>query len=84
MAGDIENGIIALIAAASDMDADRITSATELQQLEIDSLALTEVIMEIEDLHDIEIDLNAAEAWQSLKTVGDIVASVNRLVEARS
>jgi nodulation protein F len=55
-----------------------------LAELEIDSLVLTEIVMDIEDQHDIEIDLNTAEAWESLKTVGDIVDTVKQLVAAKN
>jgi nodulation protein F len=62
-----------LIASSGEIEAGEITRETELAELEIDSLVLTEIVMDIEDQHDIEIDLNTAEAWESLKTVGDIV-----------
>lgn len=84
MADSIEASTIALIASASEMEASEITRETELAELEVDSLALTEIVMDIEDQHNIEIDLNTAEAWQSLKTVGDIVALVEKLIAART
>ena len=40
--------------------------------------------MDIEDQHNIEIDLNTAEAWESLKTVGDMVDMVKKLVAAQN
>jgi len=84
MSTDIETSIIALIASAGEIEAGKITRETELAELEIDSLVLTEIVMDIEDLHDIEIDLNTAEAWESLKTVGDIVDMVKKLVAAKT
>lgn len=84
MSTDIEASIIALIASAGETDAGEITRDTELSELEIDSLVLTEVVMDIEDKYDIEIDLNTAEAWESLKTVGDIVDMVKTLVAAKT
>lgn len=83
MPNDIETSTIALIAKAGEIEAGEITRDTELAELEIDSLALTEIVMEIEDQHDIEIDLNTAEAWESLKTVGDMVDMVKKLVAAQ-
>ena len=80
MSKDIESSIIALIASSGEIEAGEITRDTELAELEIDSLVLTEIVMDIEDQHDIEIDLNTAEAWESLKTVGDIVDMVKKLV----
>lgn len=80
MSKDIEASIIALIASSGEIEVGEITRDTELAELEIDSLVLTEIVMDIEDQHDIEIDLNTAEAWESLKTVGDIVDMVKKLV----
>ena len=80
MSKDIEASIIALIASSGEIEAGEITRDTELAELEIDSLVLTEIVMDIEDQHDIEIDLNTAEAWESLKTIGDIVDMVKKLV----
>jgi nodulation protein F len=84
MSKEIEASIIALIASSGEIEAGEITRETELAELEIDSLVLTEIVMDIEDQHDIEIDLNTAEAWESLKTVGDIVDMVKQLVAAKN
>ncbi|WP_339759554.1 phosphopantetheine-binding protein [uncultured Hoeflea sp.] len=84
MAKDIEASIIGMIASAGEIEASEISRETELAELEIDSLVLTEIVMDIEDEHDIEIDLNTAEAWESLKTVGDIVDVVKNLVAAKT
>lgn len=84
MADDIEASTIALISAHADMEPGTIEDTTELAELDIDSLVLTEIVMEIEDEYDIEIDLNAAEARDSLKTVGDVIAMVKKLVAART
>ena len=83
MPNDIETSTIALIAKAGEIEPGNITRETELSELEIDSLALTEIVMEIEDQNDIEIDLNTSEAWESLKTVGDMVDMVKKLVAAQ-
>jgi nodulation protein F len=84
MSNDVEASIIAIIAPAAETEAGEITRETELAELEIDSLVLTEVVMDIEDKYDIEIDMNTAEAWESLKTVGDIADVVKALVAAKT
>lgn len=84
MSKDVEASIIAIIAPAAETEAGEITRETELAELEIDSLVLTEVVMDIEDKYDIEIDMNTAEAWESLKTVGDIADVVKALVAAKT
>ncbi len=84
MSSDVEASIIAIIAPAAETEAGEITRETELAELEIDLLVLTEVVMDIEDKYDIEIDMNTAEAWESLKTVGDIADVVKALVAAKT
>lgn len=80
MSDTVEASITALIAEAAESDPAKISRDTELSELEIDSLALTEIVMEVEDQHDIEIDLNTAEAWETLKTVGDLVDMVKKII----
>ena len=81
---DIAVRTIEVIASRSGMEAGEITRDTEFDEVGISSLDLTEIVMDLEDLFDIQIDLNAAEAWESLKNVGDIVDAMEKLVSARS
>lgn len=83
MSDTVEASTIALIATAGEVEPGEISRETELSELEIDSLALTEIVMEIEDEHDIEIDLNTAEAWETLKTVGDLIDMVKKIIAAQ-
>lgn len=83
MSDSVETSTIALIATAGETEPGEISRETELSELEIDSLALTEIVMEIEDEHDIEIDLNTAEAWETLKTVGDLIDMVKKIIAAQ-
>ncbi len=84
MPNDIAARTIGMIASRSGMEAGEITRNTELAEVGISSLELTEIVMDLEDLFDIQVDLNATEAWDSLKNVGDIVDAINKLVSARS
>lgn len=83
-ANDIAARTIDLIASRSGMEAVKITRDTELDEFGISSLELTEIVMDLEDLFDIDIDLNAAEAWETLNNVGNIVDVIDKLVSARS
>lgn len=83
MSDTVEASTIALIAKAGETEPGAISRETELSELEIDSLVLTEIVMEIEDEHDIEIDLNTAEAWETLKTVGDLIDMVKKIIAAQ-
>lgn len=50
-----------------------ITEATTLESLGISSLELVEILMTLEEEHDIHIDVDANEAKESLHTVGDLL-----------
>lgn len=75
---------VRIIAEKADRDASTITAETALETLEIQSLELAEVIFDLEDAFDIEIELNAADAWEKLKTVGDVCDSVRTLTTGGS
>lgn len=62
------------------MDKAEVNRDTQLDEIGISSLELTEVVMDLEEMFGIEVDLNAAEAWDSLKTVGDVIDTISDLV----
>ena len=72
--------MIDIIARAAKMDKAEVTKDTQLDEIGISSLELTEVVMDLEEMFGIEVDLNAAEAWDSLKTVGDVIRTISDLV----
>jgi nodulation protein F len=57
---------------------------TELDDLGIHSLELTEIVFDLEEAYDIEIDMNTVEAWNKLKNVGDIVEATRALIAAKA
>lgn len=67
--------IAALIAEKIDVDVAEIKEDTNLEDLGIDSLDVTEIAMDIESEFDIEFEADA-----SMKTVADIVAAVEKKV----
>lgn len=84
MAEDIAAQTIALIAGQIETDPDKISRETDLDELGIDSMKLTEIVMDLEDHFDIEIDLNAAESWEAYKNVGNIIDAIAELHAAKS
>lgn len=80
MTDDLTQDIIAKIKAHADPSVGEITTETELGELGIHSLELTEIIFDIEEAHGIEIEMNTADAWSKLKTVGDMVGAVRELI----
>ncbi len=72
--------IIGKIKPHADPEIGEITTETELGDLGIHSLELTEIIFDLEEAYGIEIEMNTAEAWNKLSNVGDIVEAVRALV----
>jgi len=69
-----------IIAEKAEIDPAGVLRETALNDLDIQSLELAEVIFDLEDEFDIEIEMNAASAWEKLKTVGDVAAAIEGLV----
>jgi acyl carrier protein len=58
-----------------------ITAATRMDELDIDSLTVMEIVMEVED----ELGVEVAEAdVEKLVTVGDFIEMVKRYAESKS
>lgn len=81
---DCTEEILDLIAAHSELGRGAVSRTTGLDELGIHSLELTEIIMDIEEKHDIEIDLNTVDAWERMKTVGDIIDAVQTLIAEKA
>lgn len=82
MADEIFEKAVQIIAEKAETDATDITLDTRLETLEIQSLELAEIVFDLEDEFDIEIEMDAANAWDKLKTVGDVCNAVRELKAA--
>jgi acyl carrier protein len=63
-----------------DLSADLVKPETTLEALAIDSLALIEVMFEVEEEFKITVPMAPAPTQEQLKTVGDLVAYIDTLV----
>ena len=72
----ISDQIITLIARSKSLDPATITPATSFDELQIDSLDKINLSFEVEELFHIEIP---DASLNSLRTVGDVIAGVERL-----
>ncbi len=84
MADDIAERIVSKIKPHASPDAGEVTLDTELAELGIHSLELTEIIFDIEDEFGIEVNINTSDAWDTLKSVRDIVEAVRTLVDKQA
>ena len=76
--------IIDKVKAHAAPDVGEISAATELTELGIHSLELTEIVFELEDEFGIEIEMSTSDAWANLSNVGDIVTAVRELIEKKA
>ena len=73
------DAIRAIIVRDFDLPPERLQRDTLLEQIELDSLAITELVFSIED----EFKITAENTIPPFKTLGDITDYVARLVEER-
>jgi acyl carrier protein len=62
-----------VIAKQAHLDPSVITPESVLSELGVTSLDLVEIIMTIEDEYDVTIPVDAVEAWNSYKTVANLI-----------
>ncbi len=62
-----------VIANQVHLDPSAITPESVLSELGVTSLDLVEIIMTIEDEYDVTIPVDAVEAWNSYKTVANLI-----------
>ena len=74
MAETIEAVVTKAIGRQANLDPGAVRMDATLDELGITSLDLVEIIMTIEDEYDVTVPLDANQASQTIKTVGDIVA----------
>jgi acyl carrier protein len=75
-AATIEKTIIGLIAVQKTLDPNIITSSSTFEELQMDSLDKINLSFEVEERFEISIP---DDALDSLRTVGDVVAGVQRI-----
>ena len=78
---DIAERCIAIIAKSKSIPPESISLASSFDSLAIDSLDKINISFEVEEAFDIEIP---DDALGSLKTVGDVVSGVQKLLAAKS
>lgn len=79
---DIFRGVAEIIAAHCSVDAATLTPATRLEDLDVQSLDLVEIVFEIEERFGIEVPSNAdAGSRLEFATIGEIVAGVKGILD---
>ena len=69
----IEEVLRGIVAKQAHLDPSVITPESVLSELGVTSLDLVEIILTIEDKYDVIIPVDAVEAWNSYKTVANLI-----------
>ncbi len=80
----IDDVIEIICEVRTELSASELSKDTQFDTLGLSSLELTEVILELEERHEVEIDISTVDAAESLKTVGDIVTTLEELLKPKS
>ena len=80
----IDDVIEIICEVRSELNASELSKDTQFDTLGLSSLELTEVILELEERHEVEIDISTVDAADSLKTVGDIVTTLEELLKSKN
>jgi len=75
----IEGALTRIIAKQAHLDPSLVVPTATLSDLGVTSLDLVEIIMTIEDEYDVTIPVDAVEASNSYRTVGDLIGLGNSL-----
>ena len=62
------------------LDPERLDGQARLEDLDIDSLAIVEVLFDVESQFNVTIPSESAGRHASLKTIGDLVDYIDRLI----
>jgi len=73
-----------LLASELGIDPARLVPAATLEELEIDSLQMIELVFAVEDAFGVTIGAEPAQLMARVKTLGDFAAYVDELLAART
>jgi len=81
---NVETDIFEIIAEKAAVARDKITGSASLQELEIESLDVVEIIFAIEEKFDIHVPFNANDQELEFTTIDDVVKAVENLISKSS
>lgn len=80
----VEEDIYDIVADKADVDRVKLVRDARLDDLEIESLDIVEIIFAIEEKFDIQIPYNANDAEMEFETVGQVVDAVQKVIEEQT
>ena len=80
---NVEAEIMDIIAEKTSVDRAALTRDARMEDLEIESLDIVEIVFAIEEKYDIEVPYNANDGDEEFDTVGDVIAAVEKVIAAK-
>ena len=77
----IESDIFEIIAEKAAVERKEVVSGAKLEDLEIESLDIVEIVFAIEEKFDVHVPFNANDQELAFETVSDVVEAVQTLIE---
>jgi acyl carrier protein len=77
----VESDIFEIIADKAAVEREKVISNASLEELEIESLDVVEIIFAIEEKFDIHVPFNANDQDLEFDTVGDVVKAIENLIK---
>ncbi len=79
----VEDEIYGIIAEKAAVDRSKLHREARMEDLEIESLDVVEIIFAVEEKFDIHVPYNANDSELEFETIGDVVEAVEKLVGDR-
>lgn len=80
----VESEILEIVADKVSVDKALVTRDARMEDLEIESLDIVEIIFAIEEKYDIEVPYNANSSDDEFETIGDVITAVEAVVAAKT
>ncbi|MEZ5669717.1 MAG: phosphopantetheine-binding protein [Alphaproteobacteria bacterium] len=81
---NVESEIMDIIADKGQVERDLVRRDAKLDELQVDSLGIVEIIFAIEEKYDIQVPYNANDSQAEFDTVGDVIDAVSGLVTGKA
>ena len=77
----VESDIFEIIAEKAAVEREEVVSDAKLEDLEIESLDIVEIVFAIEEKFDVHVPFNANDQELAFEMVSDVVRAVEALIE---
>ena len=81
---NVESEILDIIASKTSVEREKLSREARMDDLEIESLDVVEIIFAIEEKYDIEVPYNANASDKEFETVGDVITAVEKVVASKA